>query len=76
MAQQTSAKELTAADAAKLVKCQVPKFNDKKEPVYDDEGKPVMLDKAITEDEVLSFKDYGTHVVVVTIDGQKFRGDK
>ena len=29
---------------------------------------------AVAEDEVLSFKDYGTHVVVVTTDGQKLTG--
>lgn len=26
----------------------------------------------VAEEEVLAFVDYGTHVVVVTVDGQKF----
>lgn len=54
------AKELTAADAAKLVK----------RPVADKDGKTKLV--PVAADEVLSFKDYGTHVVVVTTDGQKF----
>lgn len=69
------AKEMTAADAAKLVFRTVPKVADGK-VVLDKDGKPVMVKKAIDEKEVLSFKDYGPHVVVVTIDGQKFQGDK
>lgn len=38
------------------------------------DGKPTGEFKrvAIGGDEVLSFKDYGTHTVVVTTDGQKF----
>lgn len=32
----------------------------------------VVTHQAVTESEVLRFKDYGTHVVVVTTDGQKF----
>lgn len=31
-----------------------------------------VIEQAITPDEVLAFKDCGTHVVVVTVDGQKF----
>lgn len=41
----SKARELTAADAAKRVKCAVA--------------------------DVLAFRDYGTHVVVVTMDGRK-----
>jgi len=54
--------EMTAAQAAKLV------FR----PPEKEGGKPV----AIKSDEVLAFKDYGAHVVVVTVDGQKFTGEK
>ncbi|MBX3588845.1 MAG: hypothetical protein KF796_19610 [Ramlibacter sp.] len=71
---------MTAADAAKLVKRTVhvrePKTNRDGSPVTDSAGKPQFkeYDKfvAIEPNEVLSFRDYGTHVVVVTKDGQKF----
>lgn len=63
-------KGMTAAQAAKLV------FRDV--PMLGKDGKPTgeMAKKAIKADEVLSFKDYGAHVVVVTVDGQKFTGEK
>jgi len=67
-------KEMTAEDAAKLVSRQAPKMKDGK-PVLDKDNKPVMEDKAIDADEVLSFRDYGDHVVVVTTAGEKLRGD-
>lgn len=54
--------ELTAAQAARLVA----------RPPLEAGGKPV----AIKADEVLSFRDYGDRVVVVTVDGQKFTGEK
>ena len=59
---------LTKAQAAALVKRLVQKLNkdDKPRPVSD----------PVKESEVLSFRDYGDHVVVVTTDGQKLRGDK
>ncbi|KTT21895.1 hypothetical protein [Pseudacidovorax intermedius] len=68
-----AAKELTAAEAAKRVS----------RPIYeqaqgkDESGAPILISKLVKRapvkvDEVLSFKDYGTHVVVVTTDGQKF----
>lgn len=56
--------KLTAVDAAKRVKRTV--------AVTDDDGKVTAKDVAVKPAEVLSFKDYGTHVVVVTVDGQKF----
>lgn len=62
-------KKLTAAEAAKAVRRPVT------EAVVDKEGKPTGETKtkqvAVRAEEVLDFKDYGTHVVVVTIDGQK-----
>lgn len=64
-------KALTAADVAKLVKREL--------PILDKEtGKPTGKTRQIpiSANEVLSFRDYGDHVVVVTNDGQKFRGDK
>ena len=58
-----AAKELTATEAARRVKRVV--------TTTDKEGKVTARDVAVKADEVLSFRDYGTHVVVVTIDGQK-----
>ncbi|MBK6742519.1 MAG: hypothetical protein IPG66_05880 [Hydrogenophilales bacterium] len=63
-------KGMTAAQAAKLVTRDV--------PVLGKDGKPTgeTAKKAIKADEVLSFRDYGDRVVVVTVDGQKFTGEK
>lgn len=55
-------KELTAADAAKLVKRTVVTTKD---------GETTSKEVPVKADEVLDFKDYGSHVVVVTKDGQK-----
>lgn len=65
-------KELTAAEAAKRVKRPVTTM----EVIgKDEQGQPITRQAtkqvAVTAAEVLSFKDYGTHVVVVTTDGQK-----
>lgn len=46
------------------------------EPPKEEGGKAKEVKKAIEADEVLNFKDYGDHVVVVTKDGQKFTGEK
>ncbi len=65
-------KQLTAADAAKRVKRTVIELVDGK----GEDGKTVKVTKAkevaVAASEVLSFRDYGTDVVVVTKDGQKF----
>lgn len=64
---ETKETKLTAADAAKRVQ------RIALEPA---EGKDKFKEKrlAVSADEVLSFKDYGTHIVVVTVDGQKLTG--
>lgn len=72
------AKEMTKAEAAKRVKRFI--YGPVKSGKLDAEGKDVMeialIEKvAVRADEVLDFKDFGTHVVVVTVDGQKFRSD-
>lgn len=67
-------KEMTAEEAAKLVSRQTPKMKDGK-PVLDKDKQPEMESKEINADEVLSFRDYGDHVVVVTTSGEKLRGD-
>lgn len=64
-------KLLTAADAAKRVKRTMTEMVEGK----GGDGKPTQ--KAVTKEvpvkdaEVLAFRDHGTHVVVVTKDGQK-----
>lgn len=67
-----AAKQLTAAEAAKRVKRKVVELVDGK----GEDGKPAKVARekevAVAASEVLSFRDYGTHVVVVTRDGQKF----
>lgn len=64
-------KQMTAADAAKRVRRTVIEMVDGK----DDAGKLVKVPRAkevaVQAAEVLTFRDYGTHVVVVTKDGQK-----
>ena len=71
MPDEKTTKELTAAEAAKRVKRTVVEYKDGK----DKDGRPIKVEKteqvAIAAEEVLSFRDYGTHVVVVTKDGQK-----
>jgi hypothetical protein len=59
-------KTLTAADAAKLVKRPV------LVPAKAKGGEPTVEMVSVKAGEVLAFKDYGSHVVVVTTDGQKF----
>lgn len=59
-----AAKSLTAAAAAKLVRR--PVTTKAKDGTVTNSFVPVKAD------EVLAFKDHGTHVVVVTVDGQKF----
>lgn len=61
-AAKSQSKELTAADAAKRVKRTVTELVD---------GKARSKEVAVAAAEVLAFRDYGTHVVVVTKDGQK-----
>ena len=67
------ATQLTAALAAKCVQRTVIVMVDDTK-----NGKSIKVPKAkqvpVAEDEVLSFKEYGTHVVVVTTDGQKLTG--
>ena len=67
-------RELTFAEAAKRVQRTVVELVDGK----GEEGKAAKVPRekrvAVKADEVLAFKDYGTHVVVVTRDGQKLTG--
>ena len=64
MSDEKTTKELTAAEAAKRVKRTVIDFGDGTD-------KPKEKRVPVASEEVLSFKDYSTHVVVVTRDGQK-----
>lgn len=54
---------MTAAEAAKLVKRTI---------VFSEDGATRTKVVPIKADEVLAFKDYGTHIVLVTQDGQKY----
>ena len=65
-----TAPELTAADVAALVFRETQKLDASGNPTGKVDKKP------ISADEVLAWRDYGDHVVVVTTDGQKFSGDK
>ncbi|MGY8541103.1 hypothetical protein QRO10_24715 [Paracidovorax citrulli] len=69
--QPAALKELTSAEAAKRVQRKVVERVEAK----GEDGKPVAQVRekrvAVKADEVLSFRDYGTHVVVVTRDGAK-----
>jgi hypothetical protein len=58
-----ASKPMTAADAAKLVK---------RITVISDGGAEKIERSPVKAGEVLAFRDYGSHVVVVTTDGQKF----
>jgi len=63
----SSAKQaMSAAAAAKLVK------RPTLVPPKEKGGEPAIEMVAVKASEVLAFKDYGSHVVVVTVDGQKF----
>ncbi len=65
-------KQLTAADAVKKVRRTIIEIEKRK----DREGNEIQVQRprkvTIDPGEVLSCKDYGTHIVVVTNDGQKF----
>lgn len=65
-------KPLSAAEAAKLVRRPVTEIVVGKGPDGRAAKVPRIRQVAVKPDEVLSVKDYGTHVVVVTRDGQKF----
>lgn len=70
-AAKAKSRELTSAEAAKLVQRTVVELVDGKGA--DNKPSKVPREKRVPvkADEVLSFRDYGTHVVVVTRDGQK-----
>lgn len=55
---------MTVAEAARLVR--------RRKVIEAPGAQPRVIESAIEPDEVLAFKDHGTHVVVVTVDGQKF----
>jgi len=66
-------KAMTAAEAAKQVRRpRVSYVGDGTDKDGNAVKKAVTKLVAVSASEVLSFKDYGTHVVVVTNDGQKF----
>lgn len=72
----TEQKELTKKEAAALVSRTVPMLDDDGKPKLDRNGDVRTRQEPIAEKEVFAFRDHGDHVMVVTNDGQKFRGDK
>jgi ketosteroid isomerase-like protein len=74
-AQTQAKKEMTAAEAAKMVRRPVAELVDATK-----DGKTVKVRRTkhvpVEAGEVLAFKDCGTHVVVVTRDGKKFSSAK
>lgn len=62
---------LSLAEVVKSVKRRVPDLDDGGKQKLDKSGKPKWAELTIKADDVLSFKDYGSHIVVVTSDGQK-----
>jgi DNA-binding LytR/AlgR family response regulator len=65
-------KQLTAAEAAKRVKRTVTEMVEGKGADGKPTKKAVTKEVPVSTSEVLAFRDHGTHVVVVTKDGQKF----
>lgn len=72
-------KAMTAAEAARLVKRKIVERKPvmkNGEQARDKDGAAVFEENvrlvSVAASEVLSFKDHGTHVVVVTRDGKKF----
>ena len=76
MADEKPKKDMTEADAAKLVYRLAPALDEKGQPRMDKDGKPTMKRAPIAENEVMSFGDYEDRVVVVTKDGHKFTYNK
>lgn len=69
--------KMTVEEAAKLVKRMVSKVDPKTgKVVLDEHNNPVPEPQDVKADEVMSFADYGTHVVVVTKSGEKLEGKK
>lgn len=69
-------KEMTKAQAAKLVKRTVPVLDDKNQPKTNKDGELITKQVAIKEEEVMSFADYPDRVVVVTTSGEKLVATK
>lgn len=70
-AKDTPAKEMSVAEAAKRVKRLVVETVTTKDREGNDVTKDVTKRVAVEASEVLAFRDYGSHVVVVTKDGKK-----
>lgn len=68
------AKSMTIDQAAKAVHRKMPKLKDG-EPVLDKNGEPVLTKEPVPVEDVMSFKDYGTHVVVITTAGEKLTSE-
>lgn len=64
-------KDMTKADAAKLVHRMIAKTDDAGNVIRDKEGNPVGKPGAVKADEVMDFAVYADKIVVVTTSGEK-----
>lgn len=71
MADEKPKKDMTKAEAAKLVFRLVPDLDEKGKPKLDKDKNPLTKKQPITEADVMSFGDYPDRVVVVTTAGEK-----
>ena len=70
--QAAEGKQMTAAEVAERVKRPVTEIEERKDRGGNVVKVPKVKRVAVDTDEVWTFRDHGTHVVVVTKDGQKF----
>ena len=64
--------KIAAKEKPALTKAEVVKRVQRQVVVDAGNGKTRTVCSKLTEDEILDFKDYGTHIVVVTVAGEKF----
>lgn len=67
---------MTAEQAAKIVKRQVPKLDKEGKAVIDKDGNPVLVAQDIPVADILAVKEYEDCVVIVTSRGEKLSAAK
>ncbi len=72
----TPDQSMTKEQAAKYVTRQVPKQDKDGKWVLDKNQQPVLESVPVEAASIIGWKDYGDHVIVVTEQGEKLRGDK
>lgn len=71
-----NAAAMTMEQAVKLVTRQVPKKDKNGKPELGEDKKPVLESQPVPVADVLGWKEYDDHVIVVTRAGEKLRGEK